>query len=221
MTKRKRTAGRPKGTKAKGKRGGLAPNQYLDDKQLARLLRYVSLEAEEARRWGRKRAVVNNIIVNILVYNGLRADELCKLNIRDLPSYHEKNQIFVCNGKGSISRTIDIPEALAKRLSRFVRLHRKGAKPDKPFLVGERGKRLSYRGLYSRIKSIGERTGLPELHPHTLRHTFGTRLYNLEHDLFYVQDQLGHKSTDTTKRYAKTNNTARRRQTEKMDMGID
>ncbi|MHC4604487.1 MAG: tyrosine-type recombinase/integrase, partial [Planctomycetota bacterium] len=170
MAKRKRKAGRPKGTKAKGKRGGLAPNQYLDDKQLARLLRHVSLEAEEARRWGRKRAVVNNIIVNILVYSGLRADELCKLNIRDLPSYHEKNQIFVYNGKGSISRTIDIPEALAKKLSRFVRLHRKGAKPNEPLLVGERRKRLSYRGLYSRIKSIGERVGLPELHPHALRH---------------------------------------------------
>jgi len=49
-------------------------------------------------------------------------------------------------------------------------------------------------------------------HPHMLRHTYGTRLYNVEQDLRFVPDQLGHASPTTTAIYAKTNAKARRRQ---------
>jgi len=38
-----------------------------------------------------------------------------------------------------------------------------------------------------------------------------TRLYNVEHDLRFVQDQAGHASPTTTAIYAKTNAKARRR----------
>lgn len=47
-----------------------------------------------------------------------------------------------------------------------------------------------------------------------LRRTYGTVLYNVEQDLRFVQDQLGHASPTTTAIYAKTNAKARRRQLE-------
>ncbi len=56
-----------------------------------------------------------------------------------------------------------------------------------------------------------------KLHPHMLRHTYLTRLYNVEKDLRFVQDQAGHASPTTTAIYAKTNNTARKRQVEALD----
>ena len=47
-----------------------------------------------------------------------------------------------------------------------------------------------------------------------LRHTYLTRLYNVEKDLRFVQDQA---SPATTALYAKTNNTARKRQVQALD----
>lgn len=214
-------AGRPKGSKAKGRRGGLSPEQYLSKKQAVRLIKYVSLEANEAKRWGRKRAVINELIIDLLLHSGLRASELCQLSIEDLPYTHEKDELFVRTGKGNISRTVELPKRLVQKLNKFIRIHRKNAKPKEPLFVGERGKRLSYSGLYSRIKTIGEGVGLPNLHPHTLRHTFATLLYGIERDLFNVADQLGHSSTDTTKVYAKTNNESRKKQAEALDIGVN
>ena len=74
-------------------------------------------------------------------------------------------------------------------------------------MVSERGKKIIYRSIYAKIKRIGEQAGVGKLHPHMLRHTYLTRLYNVEKDLRFVQDQAGHASPTTTAIYAKTNNT--------------
>ena len=51
-------------------------------------------------------------------------------------------------------------------------------------------------------------------------YTYLTKLYNMEKDLRFVQDQAGHASPTTTAIYVKTNNTARKRQVEALDEGF-
>jgi len=203
--------------KKKKSRGGLAPDKYLTDAQLRKLRSYVKDKADLARMRGGSRGVINELIVELLVNTGLRASELCNLNIGDLPVKHGKDCIWVRDGKGKVSRVVDIPEKLTKRLDRFVKLYRKGAGVNAPLLVSERGDRIIYRSIYSKIKHIGEQAGIGKLHPHILRHTYLTRLYNVEKDLRFVQDQAGHASPTTTAIYAKTNSKARRRQVEMLD----
>jgi len=197
--------------------GGLSPNKYLSDEQLGRLRQYVKDMADLARQRGSIRAVIDELIIEILANTGLRASELIALDIADLPISHGKDVIWIQDGKGHVSRTIDIPESLNKRLARFVKLYRKGAKPNSPLLVNSKGKRMIYRSIYEKIRKLGKQSGIGSLHPHTLRHTYLTRLYNVEHDLRFVQDQAGHASPTTTAIYAKTNNHARKRQVEALD----
>jgi site-specific recombinase XerC len=78
---------------------------------------------------------------------------------------------------------VDIPEKLSKRLERFVKLYRKRARANSPLLVSELGGRIIYRIIYAKIKRIGEQAGIGKLHPHMLRYTYLTRLYNFEKDL--------------------------------------
>jgi len=158
--------------------------------------------------------------VELLANSGLRASELIALNIEDLPVSHGKDSIWVRNGKGKVTRTVDIPDSLKKRLDRFVRLYRKGAKPKQPLLISTNGKRMIYRSIYEKIKKLGKQSGIGKLHPHMLRHTYLTRLYNVEHDLRFVQDQAGHASPTTTAIYAKTDNKARKRQLEAIDTDL-
>ena len=199
------------------RRGGLAPDKFLSDDQLRRLRQYVKDMADLARQRGSERAIIDELIVELLCNTGLRASELCDLNIEDLPISHGKDSIWIRDGKGRVTRTVDIPESLVKRLDRFFRLYRKDAKPDDPVLASTNGKRMIYRSIYEKIKKLGKNSGIGKLHPHMLRHTYLTRLYNVEHDLRFVQDQAGHSSPTTTAIYAKTNNKARKRQVEALD----
>ncbi|MBW8040549.1 MAG: phage integrase family protein [Planctomycetes bacterium] len=63
-----------------------------------------------------------------------------------------------------------------------------------------RGDRIIYRSIYAKVKRIGEQAGIGKLHPHMLRHTYLTRLYNIEKDLRFVQDQAGYASPTTMPR---------------------
>lgn len=198
-------------------RGGLTPDKYLSKDQLKKLRRYVRDMADAARERGSFRNVVNELTVELLVNTGLRASELCNLNIADLPMSHGKDSVWIRNGKGNVVRTVDINETLKKRIARYVKLYRKHSKPNSPLLLSEWGGRITYQGLYTRIKRIGERAGLVKLHPHILRHTYLTRLYNTEKDLRFVQDQAGHASPSTTAIYAKTDSESRKRQVEALD----
>lgn len=197
-------------------RGGLTPDKYLSKDQLKTLRRYVRDMADAARERGSTRKVVNELIVELLVNTGLRATELCNLNIADLPVSHGKNSVWVRNGKGNVERAVDISESLKNRIARYVKLYRKGSKPNSPLLLSEWGGRMSYQGLYYRVRGIGKRVGI-DLHPHMLRHTYLTRLYNAEKDLRFVQDQAGHASPTTTAIYAKTDSASRKRQVESLD----
>lgn len=199
------------------RRGGLPPDKYLSDVQLKRLRQYAKDMADLARQRGSARAIMDELIVELLANTGLRASELCSLNIGDLPVTHGKDSVWIRDGKGKVTRTVDIPESLVKRLERFVRLYRKGAKTKDPLLVSTKGKRMIYRSIYEKMRKLGRQSGIGKLHPHMLRHTYLTRLYNVEHDLRFVQDQAGHASPTTTAIYAKTNSKARKRQVEALD----
>jgi len=199
------------------RRGGLQPDKYLSETQLKKLRQHVKDVADLARQRGSMRGIIDELVIELLVNTGLRASELCDLNIGDLPMAHGKDVVWVRDGKGNVARTVDIPESLRERLERFVKLYRKDASPDEPLLVSAKGGRMIYRSIYEKIKKLGRQSGVGKLHPHMLRHTYGTRLYNVDQDLRFVQDQLGHASPNTTAIYAKTNAPARRRQLEALD----
>ncbi|MFC1634885.1 tyrosine-type recombinase/integrase [Planctomycetota bacterium] len=201
-------------------RGGLLPDKYLSDTQLKKLRQYVKDMADLARQRGSVRAIIDELVVELLANTGVRASELCQLNIEDLPISHGKESVWIRDGKGRVTRTIDIPESLVKRLDRFIKLYRKDAKPDEPLLLSTKSKRVIYRSIYEKIKKLGKKSGIGKIHPHVLRHTYLTRLYNVENDLRFVQDQAGHSSPTTTAIYAKTNSKARKRQVEALDLEL-
>jgi integrase len=86
--------------------GGLKPDKYLSDEQLEILMKHLRENAKT------KRGSLNQFIVSLLLYSGLRAEELLNLKFRDTSRCHCKNIIMVSRGKGSVSRTVLVPEIL-------------------------------------------------------------------------------------------------------------
>jgi len=172
------------------KKTSLSAGDHLSKREIAMVFK-------AARRVGE----VDEVILMVMVGSGLRAGEMCALEVRDLGIADGKNQIDVRRGKGAKQRSVHISAALSLRLREYL-----GDAPAKkrPVFVNRFGEALSYEALYKRVKKIGSLAGLPQLHPHSLRHTFGTLLYHYKKDLFFVKEQLGHSKVDTTQIYAKT-----------------
>jgi len=187
--------------KLKAKENVVSPRELLSDAQLKKLLLYITEKANLAKRKGNKRAIIDEFIILLLVGSGLRASELCNLNIADLPLNHNENTIWVRNVHGRVQRSIEITSNLSKYIAMFVQLYREGANPNEPLLINERGKRFIYMSLYSKVKRIGERAGIGKLYPHMLRRTYMVRLYDDKQDLRFVQRQVGHANRKTTAMY--------------------
>jgi len=164
------------------------------------------LTAEEVIRC---RAVLRDsdrVLFEVLHGSGLRASECCGLKVKNIGVGGSRSQIDVRNGKGAKRRSVIIGPKLKKLLKEYIKPIRSDHKIDgnMPVFLNNKRKQLTYSDLYSRIVKIRDRSGVKCLHPHALRHTFGTYLYNYRMDLEYVRQQLGHSNINTTRIYAKT-----------------
>jgi integrase/recombinase XerC len=92
--------------------------------------------------------------------------------------------------------------ALAAYLPERQRVLATISKHSPAVLVNRRGGRLTTRSVGRIIKKIAVAKGLsPDVHPHTLRHAFGTHMLEEGADLRAIQELLGHERLATTQRY--------------------
>jgi integrase/recombinase XerC len=155
-------------------------------------------------------------ILELLYGCGIRNAELTGLNIRDI---HWSNEAILVKGKGQKQRLVPLGDAAAQALraylaERSARLAAKfgGKAVDTPALflslqlrgIGKPGGegRLTTRSVGRIVKRVAILRGLSaDVHPHTLRHAFGTHLLEEGADLRAIQELLGHERLSTTQRY--------------------
>jgi len=154
-------------------------------------------------------------IVEMLYGCGIRNAELVGLNLDDI---HWANEAILVRGKGQKQRYVPLGDAAAESLraylgERSARLiaaasEREAASPALFLNLQLRGiangsqARLTTRSVGRIVKRIAILRGLSsDVHPHTLRHAFGTHLLEEGADLRAIQELLGHERLSTTQRY--------------------
>ena len=162
-----------------------------------------ALAAVELRRLLRevhKRGIPRDIaLVEVLVNTGLRAGELAKLTLDDLELSERKGKLTVRSGKGAKYREVPLNADARRALRDYLDVRPQGE--EKALFLGQRGNGLTPSAIWRVVKQYGQRAGL-EISPHTLRHTFGTRLVRRKGiDLVTVAAMMGHESLDTTAIY--------------------
>jgi len=171
--------------------------------------RVVDSVGEDAASWPTR----DRAILEMLYGCGIRNAELTGLDLNDI---HWANEAVLVRGKGQKQRYVPLGDAAAQALrayltERSARLAAGGGESRTPALflnlqlrgVDHGGQaRLTTRSVGRIVKRIAIMRGLPaDVHPHTLRHAFGTHLLEEGADLRAIQELLGHERLSTTQRY--------------------
>ncbi|ACV21923.1 site-specific tyrosine recombinase [Slackia heliotrinireducens] len=133
---------------------------------------------------------------------GLRASELISLDLGDV---FFAEGILRVMGKGSRERIVPIGGSAQRVLLDYLENGRpklaKPSKTDGAVILNARGGRLSRQALHTIVRTAGATIGRPDLHPHTLRHSFATHMLEGGADLRTIQEILGHSDISTTQIY--------------------
>jgi integrase/recombinase XerC len=145
----------------------------------------------------------DRLIFELLYGCGIRNSELTGINLEHI--YWSQQGIMV-RGKGKKERLVPFGDkadhALRDCLHERQRVLAELRKTSPALIINRRGTRLTTRSVGRIVKAIAVANGLsPEVHPHTLRHAFGTHLLEEGADLRSIQELLGHERLATTQRY--------------------
>lgn len=142
-------------------------------------------------------------IFELLYGCGLRNSELVGIEVSDID---DANALILVRGKGKKQRYVPLEGAAADALKAY-RLERQkilnsSGKAIRRLLINQRGGPLTTRSVARIVKQIAIAKGLPpDIHPHTLRHAFGTHMLTEGADLRAIQELLGHERLSTTQKY--------------------
>jgi integrase/recombinase XerC len=145
----------------------------------------------------------DRLMLELLYGCGIRNSELTGINLHDIRLSAEA---ILIRGKGKKERYVpfgdSVKSALAAYLPARQALLAGVRKNSTALLINQRGGRLTTRSVGRIIKKIAVSKGLsPDVHPHTLRHAFGTHMLEEGADLRAIQELLGHERLATTQRY--------------------
>jgi len=153
----------------------------------------------------------DRLLFELLYGCGIRNSELVGINLDDISL---SNEAILIRGKGKKERYVPFGGSALAALAVYLPWRQQllatlrntpkniPAKSTPALLVNQRGGRLTTRSVGRIVKRIAVAKGLsPEVHPHTLRHAFGTHMLEEGADLRAIQELLGHERLTTTQRY--------------------
>lgn len=167
------------------------------------------------------------VMVKLCIYSGLRRKEICNLKISDIVG----NQIRIV-GKGSKIRMQTINSEIIEDIQDYIKTERKD-NIDKYIQMGGKdlgyifvsgikdienhkkrpknlnnGNKIDDKSFYNQIKNMCSKTPIEnngKISTHTLRHYFGTSVYDKTLDLALTQEAMRHSDMATTRRYVHLN----------------
>ena len=145
----------------------------------------------------------DRLMLELLYGCGIRNSELVGINLDDV---RVNAEAVLIRGKGKKERYVPFGEAVISALAGYLPARQltlgESGKNTPALLINQRGGRLTTRSVGRIIKKIAVAKGLsPDVHPHTLRHAFGTHMLEEGADLRAIQEMLGHERLSTTQRY--------------------
>ena len=145
-------------------------------------------------------------ILSVLLYHGLRREEVARLRIEDIQERRGIKHLRV-HGKGNKIRYLPMHPAALERIYSYLEMAGHPLNGDEPLFPPLRGRLtgvgLSADGVYSIVCDYAKAAGvhIPGLGVHGLRATAATNALENKADISKVQQWLGHANISTTRLY--------------------
>lgn len=144
----------------------------------------------------------DRLLLEVYYSLALRRRESHRLDQQDV---NLSRRTLRVQGKGERERLMPLSDRLRGDFARYLREVRPALRPHPDeqalWVSPQSGKRLSYRSLQAIVTRYAKKAGLPEIHPHLLRHSCATHMLEAGAELSEIQAFLGHRSIASSERY--------------------
>lgn len=138
-------------------------------------------------------------IVMLLIDTGIRANELCGLDVVDCDL--DDGALLIRRGKGQKERYV-YAGAKVRAAIRAYRAQRGQVLPNAPLFATDRGgRRMTTNGIVQLMRRLQERSGVQHATAHTLRRTFAIQCLRSGMDIHSLRLLMGHQDEFMLRKY--------------------
>jgi site-specific recombinase XerD len=155
---------------------------------------------------GDPRSLRDRALLEFLYGTGARISEATGLDVDELRL--DADPVVRLAGKGGKQRVVPVGSYAVRALQAYLVRARpalaagsRRVSVSPAVFLNARGGRLTRQGAWGVLHGAAERARLPDVSPHTLRHSFATHMLDGGADIRVVQELLGHASVATTQIY--------------------
>lgn len=164
--------------------------RFIEAENVEKLLRSI-----DADTWQDKR---DRAVILFLYDTGVRASELCELQLSNLETKQER--VLVKNGKGGKDRYVPLGKRAMRLLTDWLQV--RGKANCENIFIGRRGDKFQRRAITSLLRRRAKAAGIKgPIHPHAFRHGFAIAYLDNGGNIHNLQHLMGHATLRSTEVY--------------------
>ena len=168
------------------------PSAYIEIGKYKKVREAKIFNSEEISILWKYQLYQNTDIILILIYTGLRINELLELKKENV---FLEDRYIIAGSKTEAGKDRLIP--LHKDLTPLIK---KRLEESKEYLMEHRGKKVLYRTAKKFFNNVLEKLNLEEHNPHDTRHTFATLINNSGANSTSIKNIIGHSDFALTEK---------------------
>ncbi|MBY0379698.1 MAG: tyrosine-type recombinase/integrase [Burkholderiales bacterium] len=143
----------------------------------------------------------NALILKMLLFHGVRIDELINLQSNNVSEEYDETDgyvyRFIYTGKGAKERSLDFPIPFIENNLNIIKKH-----ISSNYVVpSSTGGIMSQGNIFKSVKNILAKLGINKYGLHIFRHTFGDNNAAMNVNLAVMSKLMGHSNTSITSKY--------------------
>ena len=154
-------------------------------------------------------------LIAVLSMCGLRVSEACSLTVDNIDWSTDTPSLRFADKRGK-ERIVPMNPEVQDVLREWLE-SRRFSDSEYVFCNLRNGQRLSRKTVWAALKTCAQRAGIRHVHPHMLRHTFGTDLADRDVPVERIKDLMGHASIETASIYISVSEEQKRRSVDRID----
>lgn len=141
----------------------------------------------------------NILLFNLLLFCGLRREELLLLQIRDIDIERKTITIRAETSKSGASRTLPLTGQLIASIKDYL-AERRAYTTSNLFVSSNKDRPFTIDGMRHLVSNLNEQSNV-KFHLHQFRHTFAINFLKQSNNLFKLKQLLGHRDIGMTAVY--------------------